>query len=902
MSTGLRSRRHSRPSSCCRSSATSTAACSNAASSTSSSGTASSSRSISTTCCRPTPGSRRKCYRRAVGPLTAELGADNAQLHEFLSILTSLQNLPELGGPDHDHGESDTGAIAEERELAKEERELAKNERQLAADERQREKEVARARLARLVAECPAIGAQIEAAVGEVNGDVGRPESFTALHEFLEAQTYRLWYWRTASHEINYRRFFDVNELAGLRVEDPEVFAATHALLGELLASNRVQAVRIDHPDGLFDPACYFEMLQQLGGGDLYVVAEKILSSHETLPERWPIAGTTGYDYLNELNRLFVNADEAKRMRRTYARLTGQTDSFDEVRYECKRLIMTTAMASELNVLAHALSRIAEGNRRSRDFTLNSLRDTLSEVIACFPVYRTYVDEHGWTLGDRAVVDQAIVRARRRNPAMEASLFDFFREVVMPRAPENGAGGAPVPPTPESRPSDRRTGYPPADAGEAGARQHFAMKFQQLTGPVQAKGLEDTAFFRYNLLLSLGEVGGDVERYGGRVEDFHASNAARLRQRPFEMITTATHDTKLGEDTRARINVLSEIPDEWSREVARWMRMNRTHRTIVDGEPAPDRNDEYRFYQALVGVWPLEISNPDLPAAGEGVKGPLDLGDLVERLRAYMLKAVKEAKRHTSWLTPNEEYERAVTSFVDRVLTGPGRAKFLSVVAPFARRVARIGMINGLAQVTLKIGSPGIPDFYQGAELWDLSLVDPDNRRPVDFAHRQCLLASVDQLLQMPAVERAPALAELVTRWQDGRIKMLLTTAGLRLRRDWRNVFLSGRYLPLATDVTIPAGLVAFARLLDDRAVLFVAPRLTARLFGATDPVPRLPLGGEAWKTSRIILPPELHGRTFHHHVTGAEILSTGASGDQWIFAGQVFDTVPAGILTSAAT
>ena len=615
-------------------------------------------------------------------------------------------------------------------------------------DERQREKEVARARLARLVAECPAIGTQIEAAVGEVNGDVGRPESFTALHEFLEAQTYRLSYWRTASHEINYRRFFDVNELAGLRVEDPEVFAATHALLGELLASNRVQAVRIDHPDGLFDPACYFEMLQQLGGGDLYVVAEKILSSHETLPERWPIAGTTGYDYLNELNRLFVNADEAKRMRRTYARLTGQTDSFDEVRYECKRLIMTTAMASELNVLAHALSRIAEGNRRSRDFTLDSLRDTLSEVIACFPVYRTYVDEHGWTLGDRAVVDQAIVRARRRNPAMEASLFDFFREVVMPRAPENGAGGAPVPPTPESRPSDRRTGYPPADAGEAGARQHFAMKFQQLTGPVQAKGLEDTAFFRYNLLLSLGEVGGDVERYGGRVEDFHASNAARLRQRPFEMITTATHDTKLGEDTRARINVLSEIPDEWSREVARWMRMNRTHRTIVDGEPAPDRNDEYRFYQALVGVWPLEISNPDLPAAGEGVKGPLDLGDLVERLRAYMLKAVKEAKRHTSWLTPNEEYERAVTSFVDRVLTGPGRAKFLSVFAPFARRVARIGMINGLAQVTLKIGSPGIPDFYQGAELWDLSLVDPDNRRPVDFAHRQCLLASVDQLLQ----------------------------------------------------------------------------------------------------------------------------------------------------------
>ena len=825
-------------------------------------------------------------YRRATGPLTTALGADNAHLHEFLSILTSLQNLPELNepGPDSGDGSAPPAGFAPQRE---------------ATDERQREKEVARARLARLVAECPAVGAHIEAAVREVNGEVGRPESFTALHELLEAQAYRLSYWRTASHDINYRRFFDVNELAGLRVEDPEVFTATHTLLGQLLASGRVQAVRIDHPDGLFDPARYFDMLQQLAGGDLYLVAEKILSSHETLPERWPIAGTTGYDYLNALNRLFVNADEARRMRRIYARLTGETDSFDEIRYESKRLIMTTAMASELNVLAHALSRIAEGNRRSRDFTLNSLRDTLSEVIACVPVYRTYVDERGWTLGDRAVVDRAIGRARRRNPAMESSLFDFFREVLMPRTPENGAGAAPGP---ESRPIDRRTGYPPADAGEAGARLHFAMKFQQLTGPVQAKGLEDTALFRYNLLLSLGEVGGDLERYGGRVEDFHDANAARLRQRPFEMIATATHDTKLGEDTRARINVLSEIPDEWAREVTRAMRMNRTHRTLVDGEPAPDRNDEYRFYQALIGVWPLETASPGAPAPDNSAKVPAHPGDLVERLRAYMVKSVKEAKRHTSWLTPNEEYEQAVTRFVDRVLTGPGGAKFLSAIAPFARRVARVGMFNGLSQVTLKVGSPGVPDFYQGCELWDLSLVDPDNRRPVDFAHRRSVLAALDHLLTLPSVDRAAPIAELVSRWPDGRIKMLLTTAGLRLRREWRNVFLSGRYLPLVTDVTVPAGLVAFARLLDDRAALFIAPRLTAPLVGAGGSLadlPLVPLGGEAWKTSRIILPPELHGRTFHHYVTGAEILPAAASGDEWLFAGQIFDTVPAGIVTS---
>ena len=323
--------------------------------------------------------------RRAVAPLTTELGADSPQLHEFLSILASLQNLPDLTD-----GEQPAGATA--------------------ADERQREKEVARARLARLVADYPVVATLVDGAVREVNGEVGRPESFNALHELLEAQAYRLSYWRTASHEINYRRFFDVNELAGLRVEDPEVFAATHELLGQLLKNGRVQAVRIDHPDGLFDPARYFAMLQELGGGDLYVVAEKILSSHETLPASWPVAGTTGYDYLNDLNGIFINAGEVKRMRRTYAKLTGYTDSFDEVRYESKRLIMATAMASELNVLAHALSRIAEGNRRSRDFTLDSLRDTLTEVIACFPVYRTYVDEarldawrsRGGRAGDRA--------------------------------------------------------------------------------------------------------------------------------------------------------------------------------------------------------------------------------------------------------------------------------------------------------------------------------------------------------------------------------------------------------------------------------------------------------------------------------------------------------------------
>jgi (1->4)-alpha-D-glucan 1-alpha-D-glucosylmutase len=779
--------------------------------------------------------------RLAVGPLTGELGSDNPHLHELLSILTSLQNLP--SGADHDAS---------------------------VALERQREKEVARARLARLVAETPEVGARIEEAVRTMNGEAGRPETFDALHELLEAQAYRLSYWRTASHEINYRRFFDINTLAGLRVEDPVVFTATHELLSRLIADGKVQAVRVDHPDGLFDPAKYFGMLQETAGGDLYVLAEKILSGQERLP-RWPVSGTTGYNYLNDLNGLFVHAGEARRLRRAYAKLTGRSDAFEDVLYESKRLIMETAMASELNVLAHSLERIAVGNRRSRDFTLDSLRDAIAEVVACFPVYRTYVDEGGWTPGDRAVVARAIARARRRNPAMEASLFDFIYEVMMPRSPEG---------TDELRPHDRRAGYAPAGVEEGRQRLRFAMKLQQYTGPVHAKGLEDTAFFRYNLLLSLNEVGGDAERVGRSVEQFHEANARRLEAWPSEMISTATHDTKLGEDTRARVNAISEIPDAWSREAGRWMRLNRPHRTLVEGEPAPDRNDEYRFYQALVGVWPLD--------AGATVDRTF-----VDRLKAYMIKSVKEAKVHTSWLTPNDDYESAVATFVERVLTGGGVSRFLAAFVPIARRVAQIGIANSLAQLTLKLGSPGVPDIYQGTELWDFSLVDPDNRRPVDFALRQGLLADVDRTLSLPDPERAAAVAEMVAAPEDGRIKLLVTTVGLKLRQEWPEVFRAGRYVPLKTESSVPADLVAFARAHESRAALFIAPRLVAPLVSDSAP---LPLGGDAWKTSRILLPPELTG-VFRNALTGAEILPASAGDDRWLFAGQLFETTPVAIL-----
>lgn len=818
------------------------------------------------------PRQAPRVYRTGLDALQESLGSNAPQLHEFLSILSSLENMPP-------YTESNRDRVAE----------------------RQREKEVARGRLARLAEESAAIREHIEAAVRLFNGEPGRPESFDPLHELLESQVYRLAYWRTASHEINYRRFFDINTLAGLRVEVPEVFQATHALLAELLREGRVTGVRIDHPDGLFDPGRYFDDLQSLAARvwatsreprrtnhasyaasdapharhsesrPLYVVAEKILSAREQLPSRWAVHGTTGYNFLNDLNGLFVDGSQARRMRRVYARLTGRDEAFDDVLYASKRLIMTTAMTSELNVLAHMLDRIGESNRKSRDFTLDSMREVITEVVACFPVYRTYVDESGWSPEDRAVVEQAIARARRRNPAMERSLFDFFKEVVLPRDVEE-----------EPRPDDRRGGYPPATAEEARDRRQFAMKLQQYTGPVQAKGLEDTAFYRYNLLLSLNEVGGDPARFGRSVTDFHEANANRLRDWPFEMLTTTTHDTKLSEDVRARLNVLSEMPEDWGREASRWMRTNKAHRTVIDGEPAPERNDEYRFYQALVGAWPLDVD-----AASEAPPA------LVDRLKAYMLKAVREAKMHTSWVTPNEQYEHALAHFIERVLTGAGAARFLPLMLPFQRRVATLGMVNSLAQTVLKMGSPGVPDFYQGTELWDLSLVDPDNRRPVDFSRRETLLAEVEAL-DGERSDRPTRVVEWLRSWTDGRVKLLVTAAGLKLRAEHPALFQDGAYVPLDVQTSVDGHIAAFARTHEPVAALFVAPRLSASLTLAGDVAP---IGPDRWKTSRVMLPPSLSDRTFRHLISGAELRPTVSGSEAWLFAGQVFEAVPVGIL-----
>jgi malto-oligosyltrehalose synthase len=753
--------------------------------------------------------------RLGLESLQAEWKADDPQLQEFLSILTAFDHLP---------ARSDT--------------------KRAQVEERQREKRIIRERLSRLAHDSPRVRRHIDSALQVFNGEPGHPASFDRLHELLEQQTYRLAYWRTAFHEINYRRFFDIKELAGLRMEEPDVFAATHALILQLIGAGKVTGLRLDHLDGLFDPAGYLERLQTAvrqqswsaapsSERPFYVVAEKILSGTEVLPPGWPIHGTTGYEFLNDLNRLFVDPHNAAAMRRIYERFTGETTPFADLVYECKKLITGTALAGELNVLAHALNRISEGNRRARDFTLDSLREAIREVVGCFPVYRTYVRGVSATETDRQMIDVAIQRARRRNPAMEASVFDFLRRALLPTSDEGPAGV------------------------EIAPLVQFAMKFQQYTGPVQAKGVEDTAFYRYHVLVSLNEVGGDPQRFGGTLAQFHEANARRLSHWPANMLATATHDTKRGEDARARLNVLSEMPDIWRGHVNRWKRINAGYRTEVEGEPAPDRNDEYLFYQALLGAWPA--SSPEaLPSA-----------DLIERLRAYMLKAVREAKVHTSWISPNEAYDQAVGHFVERALAGPQAAKFLASFLPFQQRVAALGMLNSLAQIILKMTSPGVPDVYQGAELWDFSLVDPDNRRPINYAERLGLLNDLEPLLADQTPERAAAVAELLRNWEDGRIKLFIIALGLRLRRRWRDLFIQGAYVPLTAEGNAADHVIAFAREFAAQRGLVVVPRWCSRL---TRPDQLLPVGTPSWQTTVLRLPVDWESLSFRNLITGERI------------------------------
>ena len=649
----------------------------------------------------------------------------------------------------------------------------------------------------------PLLRAAIEEATAHFGGHPDAPRSWRNFHGLLEMQSYRLAYWRVAADEVNYRRFFNINELAGIRVELPEVFDRVHRFILSMVADGSINGLRIDHIDGLFDPRQYCDRLQAEATaragkpGSLYVTVEKILARYETLPD-WPVAGTTGYEFANQVAGLFIDPQAERRFTRFYTSLTGRAESFDDILYASKMRIATVNLASEVSVLAQRFHEFAVLDRRTRDFTLTGMRNALCEVLAAFPVYRTYVDGKGAGAEDRRFIDWAIALAKRRSPAVDTSIFDFIHAIL--------SGGL--------------------DEQSAGRRDEallLAMRFQQVSGPVTAKGFEDTSYYRYARLLALNEVGGDPRRFGVSPAAFHHLNEERVRRWPHTMLATATHDTKRGEDTRMRLVVLSEVPEEWRRHVLLWLRFNRLKRGEIDGMPAPVRNDEYFFYQTVVGAWPLDLDPTDAGAVS-GFAG---------RIEETMIKAVREGKEQSSWGNPNAAYEAALRRFVASAVDASHANPFLSDLAGFVERIGRPAAISGLAQTALKLTCPGVPDIYQGCELWDFSLVDPDNRRPVHFESRRRLLA---QLRRAFAREPRAALEELAREWRQGHEKLFLLWRLLALRADRAELFASGDYLPLSATGSLAAHVCAFLRGHGGRSVAVVVPRLVARLGDAWSP------------------------------------------------------------------
>jgi (1->4)-alpha-D-glucan 1-alpha-D-glucosylmutase len=730
-------------------------------------------------------------------------------------------------------------------------------------EERRREKEVVKRRVAALCGSSEPVRLHLEENVRLFNGTPGKARSFDLLDKLLNAQAYRLAHWRVSSEEINYRRFFDINSLAAIRMEDPAVFHHAHRIPLRLLAEGKINGLRIDHPDGLAYPTHYFGLLQrahilqraqararQRGlrweelepavreelestqnpalRRPLYVVAEKILGRTESLPESWAVAGTTGYDFLNNLNGIFVARESEQKLQHIYSRFIGGEIDFEELVYQKKKLILYTAMASEMNLLARQLNRISEGNRWTRDFTLYSLRAALIEVVACFPVYRTYLEEPGQVEErDRSYILQALACAKRRNPAENASIYDFIADILL----------------------QKFAAY--VEESERPAQHAFAVKLQQILGPVMAKGMEDTAFYVYNRLVSLNEVGGEPQHFGNTVEAFHEQNAVRATSWPRSLLATATHDTKRGEDIRARIDALSELPDEWRKTAIAFARRTEKLRKEVDGRFAPDRNEQLLLLQTLIGAWPN----------GAGMPPQAELMSLRDRLQQYMFKAAKEAKVNTSWIQEDARWEEGLRDFVGNLFALPARHALWKKVLPFVRRVAEIGMHNSLSQLVLKLAAPGVPDFYQGAELWDFSLVDPDNRRPVDFDLRRKLLDEIHG----SALSKAELARELYRSWEDGRIKLLITQAGLAARRDHPELFAGGGYTALRPEGSRAANLTAFARTAGGKLAVAVAPRLVAGLLDGA----RLP--PDKFDSTRVPVPGLAPGDKLRDVLSGEE-------------------------------
>jgi len=771
-----------------------------------------------------------------VKELLPKLGEENPNLLELQSIITALEYLPITG---------------EKRDLEK-------------CKERAREKEIIKKRLVALREESLIIRETIQNSMNVLNGQKGDSHSFDGLEQLLDQQAYRLSYWRVTNDEINYRRFFDVNDLICMHVEDKEVFEAMHELVLKYVKLGWITGLRIDHVDGLFDPQQYFARLQKACALALeekqeqleryfYIIVEKILEGNEKLRPQWLVFGTTGYDYLNLLNGLFVVPESCAEMKRIYNHFIERYFEMSEVMYNCKKFILILSMSSELHILARQLEKVSEQHRWSRDFTLETLRLALRETIACFPVYRSYIRARDSEVlaEDREYIISAIQEAKRLNLAHDPSIFEFIESVLLLEDPPGL--------------SEEQIRY----------RRDFVMRFQQLTGPVKAKGEEDTAFYRYYPLASLNEVGMDPTSFGISVEFFHNKNQERLQAWPHTLLTTSTHDTKRSEDVRARINVLSENPEQWEQALHHWSQLNRSRKVLVNKREVPDAHEEFLIYQTLIGTWPLYPMDATAKA------------QYVDRIEKYMLKAIKEAKIHTSWVNLNQGYEKGVLEFTRRILDLEPDNLFLKEFEKFIQPIIRAGMFNSLSQTLLKMTTPGVPDFYQGSELWGFHLVDPDNRHPVDYSNLRNLLAMLKQKSQ----EDAQALvSHLMETPEDGRIKLYMTAQVLNFRLQYPYLFQQGSYLALETKGEKSKHVIAFNRGYDQKQIIVAVSRFYKQLLeniGQIQPI------GSVWKNTALTIPSRLKGN--YRDVLNGMAFSTSQTDE--LPLEQVFCKFPVAIL-----
>ncbi len=648
-------------------------------------------------------------------------------------------------------------------------------------------------------------------------------EGRALLHRLLERQHYRMAWWRSATDEINWRRFFDVIDLAGLRVQETAVFEAVHSTVFRLYREGLIDGFRVDHIDGLADPRSYCQKLRrrlkrlaterppEAPAGASYLVVEKILAPGELLAKDWNTDGTSGYVFMNQAGALLHDPQGEAPLRKLWSEYSGGSSDFAEEERRARRRIPQELLAADFNACAHAVHSIARMDPVTRDWSLGAVKRVLAELLVHFPVYRTYADARGRSEADEAIMRSVVAAAKQTCRPGEAPLLDLVDQWLGGAAPRD-----------EARLVERR------------ARLRAIARFQQLTSPVAAKSVEDTAFYRHGTLLSRNEVGADPGQFGMSVEQFHAACAERMARYPAAMLATATHDHKRGEDLRARLAVLSEKPGDWAQAVARWSAANRPLKQEIDGVTGPDARDEYMLYQMLVGAWPFELTPTDVDG----------LAALCERIAAWQEKAVREAKRRSGWVEPNLAYEQGCKQFLQKLLDPRLAAAFLRDLSDFVASIAAAGALNGLTQTLLRLSTPGVPDLYQGCEWWDLSLVDPDNRRPVDFAARSA------------ALRAEPADDEILRYWQDGRIKQQVISRLLTYRARVPELFAEGLYVPLRVSGSMAPHLIAFARVLKSGPTLLVlAPRLPAGLLRGKG---ELVLTADIWGDTSIALADEI--------------------------------------------